>query len=195
MAAHTETRQSGSLIDRSLRRLGAALWPLAIIAIGSFAALFFLAFDYYLVPVKQGQLALPFALHNGAPEASAKPQTYAVAVGLKGTVDAASLSEGKLHIDGWAIDDDDPDDKPFVIVFLDGRFIGSTAARVFRPDLLVGFNLKNGSVGFEANLETNVARAKGHILRVVAVRVNPDVAVNELGYGPNVHFEINNEKP
>jgi hypothetical protein len=195
MAANTETRRSRSLIDRSLRRLGAALWPLAIVAIGSFAALFFLAFDYYLVPVKQGQLALPFALHNGAPEASAKPQTYPVAIGLKGTVDAASLYEGKLHLGGWAIDDDDPDDKPLVLVFLDGRLIGSTTARAFRPDLLVGFNLKNGSVGFEASLETNVARVKGHLLRVVAMRVKPDVAVNELGYGPNVHFEINNEKP
>jgi hypothetical protein len=195
MAANMDARQRRSLLDRSLSRLGLAFWPLAILVIAMLAALFFVGFDYYVVPVKQGQLALAVGFRDGLPQASAKPQNYPVIANLKGTVDVASLSEGKLHLDGWAIDDDDPDDKPLVLVFLDGRLIGSTAARVFRPDLLVGFNLNNGSVGFEANIETDIVRIKGHALRVVATRLKPDVAVNELGYGPDVHFETSSEKP
>jgi hypothetical protein len=165
-------------------------WPAVILALGLFAAVFFVAFDYYLVPVRTGQITLEVVLRNGAPEASAKAQAYAVSESLKGTVDDASLTEGKLHIAGWAVDDDDPDSKPLVLVFLDNRLVGSAVARLFRPDLLMTFNLKNGSLGFEGNFEAGtVRRTKGHKLRVVAMRLKPAVTVNELVYGPDVHFE------
>jgi hypothetical protein len=168
---------------------GAGFWPVALLGIVLFAGFFFFAFNRYLVPTQQARLVLPFALHNGQPEAAAKAMPFPVAAGLKGTVESVSLLAGRLHVEGWAIDDEDPDTKPIVLAFLDNKLIGSTVARVFRPDLLVSFNLKNGSVGFDESIELGIKRLKGHQLHLYALHLTPAVEVNELGYGPNLNLD------
>jgi hypothetical protein len=88
---------------------------------------------------------------------------------FRGAVDVADART----VEGWVVDEADPDRRVEVQLFIDGQFVAQRRAELPRPDVLAAGRARQAEHGFRFDTPPLAARADEYEARVYALHAAP----------------------